>query len=91
MLGKPQKILKNYTKSDPEDPDGWTLLAFTYRKLDKFAVFENKTSIRNLKEKLFNDTNSLSIMNTERNMRALDLFRLIILKFPFLVKQMNRI
>lgn len=54
-------------------------ILFNYSLLlsGKFAVFENITSIRNLNEKLFNDTNSLSIMNTERNMRALDLFRLI--------------
>ena len=40
QYSKAQKILKNYTKSEPEDPDGWTLLAFTYRKLDKFAESE---------------------------------------------------
>ena len=40
QYSKAQKILKNYTKSEPEDPDGWTLLAFTYRKLEKFTESE---------------------------------------------------
>ena len=32
--------MKNYTKSEPNDSDGWTLLAFTYRKLEKYQASE---------------------------------------------------
>ena len=40
QFSKAQKILKNYTKSEPDDSDGWTLLAFSYRKLEKFEASE---------------------------------------------------
>ena len=40
QFSKAQKILKNYTKSEPNDSDGWTLLAFTYRKLEKYKASE---------------------------------------------------
>ena len=40
QFSKAQKILKNYTKSEPNDSDGWTLLAFTYRKLEKYQASE---------------------------------------------------
>ena len=40
QFSKAQKILKNYTKSEPNDSDGWTLLAFTYRKLEKYQESE---------------------------------------------------
>ena len=40
QFSKAQKILKNYTKSEPDDSDGWTLLAFSYRKLEKYEASE---------------------------------------------------
>ncbi|MDC3012227.1 MAG: tetratricopeptide repeat protein [Pseudomonadota bacterium] len=74
QYSKAQKILKNYTKSEPEDPDGWTLLAFTYRKLDKFAESEeyylkalnlepdNKSALEYQGE-LFIETNRIDLAN----------------------------
>ena len=74
QYSKAQKILKNYTKSEPEDPDGWTLLAFTYRKLDKFAESEeyylkalnldpdNKAALEYQGE-LFIETNRIDLAN----------------------------
>ena len=74
QYSKAQKILKNYTKSEPEDPDGWTLLAFTYRKLDKFAKSEeyylkalnlepdNKSALEYQGE-LFIETNRIDLAN----------------------------
>ena len=74
QYSKAQKILKNYTKSKPEDPDGWTLLAFTYRKLDKFAESEefylkalnlepdNKAALEYQGE-LFIETNRIDLAN----------------------------
>ena len=74
QYSKAQKILKNYTKSEPEDPDGWTLLAFTYRKLDKFAESEeyylkalnldpdNKAALEYQGE-LFNETHRIYLAN----------------------------
>jgi len=74
QYSKAQKILKNYTKSQPEDPDGWTLLAFTYRKLDKFAESEeyylkalnlepdNKSALEYQGE-LFIETNRIDLAN----------------------------
>ena len=74
QYSKAQKILKNYTKSEPEDPDGWTLLAFTYRKLDKFAESEeyylkalnlepdNKSALEYQGE-LFIETNRIYLAN----------------------------
>ena len=74
QYSKAQKILKNYTKSEPEDPDGWTLLAFTYRKLDKFAESEeyylkalnlepdNKAALEYQGE-LFIETNRINLAN----------------------------
>ena len=43
----------------------------------KFLVYDNLAAIRNLNEQLFNDIDSLSIMNDERNIKSLELFRLI--------------
>ena len=37
---KAQRVLKKYTKSKPKDADGWTLYAFTQRKLKKFKQAE---------------------------------------------------
>ena len=74
QYSKAQKILKNYTKSEPEDPDGWTLLAFTYRKLEKFAESEeyylkalnldpdNKAALEYQGE-LFIETNRIDLAN----------------------------
>ena len=74
QYSKAKKILKNYTKSEPEDPDGWTLLAFTYRKLDKFAESEeyylkalnlepdNKSALEYQGE-LFIETNRIDLAN----------------------------
>ncbi len=74
QYSKAQKILKNYTNSEPEDPDGWTLLAFTYRKLDKFAESEeyylkalnlepdNKSALEYQGE-LFIETNRIDLAN----------------------------
>ena len=74
QYSKAQKILKSYTKSEPEDPDGWTLLAFTYRKLDKFAESEeyyfkalnlepdNKAALEYQGE-LFIETNRIDLAN----------------------------
>ena len=74
QYSKAQKILKNYTKSEPEDPDGWTLLAFTYRKLYKFAESEeyylkalnlepdNKSALEYQGE-LFIETNRIDLAN----------------------------
>ena len=74
QYSKAKKILKNYTKSEPEDPDGWTLLAFTYRKLDKFAESEeyylkalnlepdNKAALEYQGE-LFIETNRIDLAN----------------------------
>ena len=74
QYSKAQKILKNYTKSEPEDPDGWTLLAFTYRKLDKFTESEeyylkalnlepdNKAALEYQGE-LFIETNRIDLAN----------------------------
>ena len=74
QYSKAQKILKNYTKSEPEDPDGWTLLAFAYRKLDKFAESEeyylkalnlepdNKAALEYQGE-LFIETNRIDLAN----------------------------
>ena len=74
QYSKAQKILKNYTKSEPEDPDGWTLLAFTCRKLDKFAESEeyylkalnlepdNKAALEYQGE-LFIETNRIDLAN----------------------------
>ena len=38
---KAEKALKAYTKSTPEDADGWNLYAFTNRKLGKYDKAEN--------------------------------------------------
>tara|TARA_B100001057_G_scaffold109458_1_gene107401 strand:+ start:477 stop:926 length:450 start_codon:yes stop_codon:yes gene_type:complete len=35
------KTLKKYTKAEKKDADGWTLLAFTNRKLKNYAKAEN--------------------------------------------------
>ena len=44
---KADKVLKAYTKSKPNDSDGWNLYAFTKRKLGKFDLAEKyyKTSL----------------------------------------------
>ena len=74
QYSKAQKILKNYTKSEPDDSDGWTLLAFTYRKLEKFAESEefyfkalnlepdNKSALEYQGE-LFIETNRIDLAN----------------------------
>lgn len=38
---KAEKALKAYTKSTPEDADGWNLYAFTNRKLGNYDKAEN--------------------------------------------------
>ena len=38
---KAEKALKAYTKSTPEDTDGWNLYAFTNRKLGNYDKAEN--------------------------------------------------
>ena len=74
QYSKAQKILKNYTKSEPDDSDGWTLLAFTYRKLEKFSESEesylkalnlepdNKSALEYQGE-LFIETNRIDLAN----------------------------
>ena len=74
QFSKAQKILKNYTKSEPDDSDGWTLLAFSYRKLEKFEASEesylkalsidpeNKSALEYQGE-LFVETNRLDLAN----------------------------
>lgn len=74
QFSKAQKILKNYTKSEPDDSDGWTLLAFTYRKLEKFTESEesylkalnlepdNKSALEYQGE-LFIETNRIDLAN----------------------------
>ena len=74
QFSKAQKILKNYTKSEPDDSDGWTLLAFTYRKLEKYKASEdsylkalsinpeNKSALEYQGE-LFVETNRLNLAN----------------------------
>ncbi len=44
---KADKVLKAYTKSKPNDSDGWNLYAFTKRKLGKYDLAEKyyKTSL----------------------------------------------
>ena len=40
----------------------------------KFLVFDNISTVRNLNDSLFNDTESLNIMNEERNKKSINLF-----------------
>ena len=38
---KANRVLGKYTKSKPKDPDGWTLYAFTQRKLKNYKKAES--------------------------------------------------
>ena len=57
----------------------------------KFKVFENLGSIRNFNEKLFNDLDSLKIMNKNNNKKALEVFMNMHKKINshFIIDQLN--
>ena len=46
QYGKAQKVLRIYTRKKKDDADGWTLLAFSSRKLGSYANAEKKSTMK---------------------------------------------